>query len=137
MIQNILMEGDGMYPEGFHPMWPNITLACDGAAKQRFTRTRKPPRYYLSGFGSASYFPPSERNPLVFTSNGGNDDLPEQVAPYDPFPADVYCLGSAIHTFLLGVYRFWVLDIMSILTRPLHRTTATTGLYADFNSWNF
>src|SRR6266478_6431831 len=99
-IQNIFMEGDGMYPEGFHPMWPNITQACDGAAKQRFTRTRKPPRYYLTGFGSASYFPPSERNPLVFASQGGNDDLPEQMAPYDPFPADVYCLGNAIHTFL-------------------------------------
>lgn len=105
-IQNILMEGDGMYPQGFHPVWPNASLACNGPAKKRFTRTKRPPRYYLTGFETSCYFPPSVTNPLIFPSTEGDSHATEQqdqLSPYDAFPADVYCLGNTIRMFLLGV----------------------------------
>lgn len=90
------MEGDGMYPQGFHPVWPNASLACKGPAKKRFTRTKRPPRYYLTGFESSCYFPPSATNPYM-------PEQQDQLSPYDAFPADVYSLGNTIGMFLLGV----------------------------------
>ncbi|KAK2463765.1 hypothetical protein APHAL10511_004203 [Amanita phalloides] len=106
-IENILMEGDGMYPHGFHPVWPNAALGCNGPAKKRSTRTRRPPRYYITGFETSCYFPPSVTNPLVYPSVDGDDPstASQQQAtttPYDPFPADVYYLGNTIRSFLSG-----------------------------------
>ncbi|KAF8627102.1 hypothetical protein AX15_004542 [Amanita polypyramis BW_CC] len=103
-VQNILMEGDGLYPQGFHPVWFNRTLTCSGPAKQRFNRTRRPPTYYLTGFGPSCYFPATTTDPLAFPSSGGIP-LPEhqeQSTLYDPFTADVYDVGNAILAFLHG-----------------------------------
>ncbi|KAF8707290.1 hypothetical protein AX14_013662, partial [Amanita brunnescens Koide BX004] len=104
-IQNILMDGDGMYPQGFHPIWPNASLACKGPAKKQFTRTKRPPRYYLTGFESSCYFPPSATNTLALPNVEGDNYMSEQqdqLSPYDAFPADVYCLGNTFRMFLLG-----------------------------------
>jgi hypothetical protein len=39
-----------MYPEGYHPIQINRNLNFKGRAK-RYTRTQRPPRYYLIDFG--------------------------------------------------------------------------------------
>jgi len=113
-IHNILMEGDGMYPQGFHPVWPNASLTSNGPAKRRFTRTKRPPRYYLTGFETSCYFPPSVTNPLISPSAEGDSHATEQqdqLSPYDAFPADVHGLGNTIRMFLLGVRPFFSIPL--------------------------
>ena len=113
-IQNILMEGYGMYPQGFHPIWPNASLTSNGPVKKRFTRTKRPPRYYLTGFETSCYFPPSLTNPVISPSADGDSHgtgQQDQLSPYDAFPTDVYCLGNTIKMFLLGVRPFFFIPL--------------------------
>ena len=53
-------------------------------------------RYYLTGFESSCYFPPSATNPYM-------PEQQDQLSPYDTFPADVHSLENTIGMFLLGL----------------------------------
>jgi len=49
---NILMNVDGVYPGGFHAADPSLAPDWSGKAKQCFSRTERPPKYYyLIDFG--------------------------------------------------------------------------------------
>ncbi|KAJ7149990.1 hypothetical protein C8R46DRAFT_1008919 [Mycena filopes] len=99
---NIMMDGDSLYPDGFHPVFqkqkPNFTERA-----KPLTRTRAPPKYYLVDFGISVRFEPSAEpytaNPII----GGDKTAPELqgyggAVPLDPFPTDVYYLGKLIRT---------------------------------------
>jgi serine/threonine protein kinase len=101
---NILMNADDMYPGGFHAADPSMTPDWSGKAKH-FSRTERPPKYYLIDFGISVRFSPDDSTPRTRVDAWGGDfDRPPEIeqvnAEYDPFPTDVYYMGNIIkHNF--------------------------------------
>lgn len=103
---NIMMNADAMYPGGFHPVAQDKSPNWKGRAKH-FSRTKRPPRYYIIDFGISIRFPLSDASPRARAVWGGDGDRPPEIqqqgAEYDPFPADVFYLGNIIkHHFTEG-----------------------------------
>lgn len=98
------MNADDMYPGGFHAADPSMTPDWSGKAKH-FSRTERPPRYYLIDFGISVRFSPDDSAPRTRVDAWGGDfDRPPEIeqvnAEYDPFPTDVYYMGNIIkHNF--------------------------------------
>jgi hypothetical protein len=97
-----MLDPSGMYPRGFHPI--NIKRCRDfkGRAK-RFTRTRRPTRYYLIDFGLSRRY--NSRNELEVPLRGGDKSAPEHQLPIlcNPFPTDIYYLGNLVRERFLKV----------------------------------
>ena len=93
------MNADAMYPGGFHPVAQNKAPNWKGRAKH-FSRTERPPRYYIIDFGISIRFPLDDSSPRARAVWGGDGDRPPEIqrqgAEYDPFPADVFYLGNII-----------------------------------------
>lgn len=104
MDMNIMMDASSMYPESYHPLNISMKRNYNGSARH-FTRTQRPPRYYLTDFGISRRYSPTARPPLEDPIWGGDKTVPEfQTSndPRDPFPTDVYYLGNMIRqNFLL------------------------------------
>lgn len=99
------MDAHDLYPGGYHPIDPNKSLDMRGAAKH-FTRTQRPPKYYLIDFGLSRQYKPEERPPSEPIVRGGDKSPPEHKTldiPCDPFPTDVYYLGNLIREEFLQV----------------------------------
>ncbi|KAJ2932576.1 hypothetical protein H1R20_g4537, partial [Candolleomyces eurysporus] len=104
-LNNILMDAEGQFPSGFHPSNPAMKSDYSGSASAKFTRTEKPPIYYLIDFGLARRFEPGEEP--GFSDEVGTDlTVPEYLdstQPVNPFFVDVYCVGNMIkYEFLDG-----------------------------------
>jgi len=97
--RNIVMEGKDLYPQGYHPVVNSMKRDYTGKAKH-FTRTQRPPRYYLIDFGLSRRYNPQDGPPLELPILGGDKSVPEfqkdRGTPYNPFPSDVYYLGNMI-----------------------------------------
>ncbi|OCB91803.1 hypothetical protein A7U60_g916 [Sanghuangporus baumii] len=92
---NIMMDGDPLYPKGFHPCLP--TLDAKGKrARPRRRRDTRGVKYYFTDFGISSRFESAEEVRLVTGQDGLDREVPElrQFEPYDPFPVDVFILGN-------------------------------------------
>ncbi|KAJ7162149.1 kinase-like domain-containing protein [Mycena filopes] len=104
---NIMMDASNMYPEGFHFQHPERAADFSGYAKH-YTRTQRPPRYYLIDFGlSRVYRSKTDPPPLEPVIYGGDRSAPEFINndECNPFPTDVYYLGNMIRTdFLDGLF---------------------------------
>ncbi|OCB91920.1 hypothetical protein A7U60_g788 [Sanghuangporus baumii] len=92
---NIMFDGAGMYPNGFHASVWNL----DERGIPTYPRRRRDVqsvRYYFTDFGLSSRFLDGE--PHVVTGMSGLDkEVPELQLPlnrYDPFPVDVFILGN-------------------------------------------
>ena len=116
------MDGNGLYPGGFHPDWPirNPNNTADAKHRRR-SESKKPVRYYFADYGISTWFRDGDdsiegenqytrklrKNRLVVGDKGllqAVPDLSEQ-RPYDPFALDVFILGTLIReTFLLVSY---------------------------------
>jgi len=97
------MNADTMYPSGFHAVKQDMLPDWKGKAKH-FSRTERPPKYYLIDFGLSIRFHPDEPTPRARVIRGGDRDYPpellDQSVKYDPFPTDVFYLGNVIkHEF--------------------------------------
>ncbi|KAJ6538806.1 hypothetical protein DFH09DRAFT_1397385 [Mycena vulgaris] len=97
-----------MCPEGFHPInyWRKRDF-YSGDAKF-YTRTQRPPKYYLTDFGLSRIYASKNPPPLEPVIFGGDRSVPEfkitdEYGPIecDPFPVDVYYLGNMIKTDFL------------------------------------
>lgn len=105
---NVMMDG-AMYPHGWHTA--NDELKRDWTSYSRgevYTRTERPPKYYLIDFGISRRYDPAEGSPLEDPINGGDKTAPEfqgrkAIIPCDPFPTDVYYIGNLIRTQFLQV----------------------------------
>ena len=97
---NIMFDPSEMYPQGYHPIQIDRTRDFKGRAR-RYTRTQRPPRYYLIDFGlSRQYF---SRNVLDLPIRGGDKSAPEHrnAARCNPFYTDIYYLGNLVrHEFI-------------------------------------
>ena len=105
---NVMMEGC-MYPVGWHiandQRKPNWTYY---RKNETYTRTQRPPKYYLIDFGISRRFDPADELPLSRPIIGGDKTVPEfqgigAYTPCDPFPTDVYYAGNLIRSQFIEV----------------------------------
>jgi hypothetical protein len=76
MNRNIVIDPREIYPESFHPMKTMFKRDFNGFARH-FTRTQRPPKYYLIDFGLSRKYDPSETNPREIPILGGDKEVPE------------------------------------------------------------
>ncbi|KAJ7684164.1 kinase-like domain-containing protein [Mycena polygramma] len=92
---NIMMDGQHLYPEGFHPQYQFLNSDLSARARQRFTRTERPPKYYLIDFGISVQFKPGHHAPFARPIIGADSS--------DVFRTDIYYLGNLMfREFLEG-----------------------------------
>jgi len=89
------MDGDAMYPDGFHPISLRRTPDYSGFAKYK-SRTIAGAKYYYVDFGISVYVPEALRPKLVTGVLGRDQDPPElsDSVPYDPFKLDIFIIGN-------------------------------------------
>ena len=104
--ENIMMDGPGLYKDGWHPM--NPWQARDGGTLfLSHKRSEVEIKYYFIDFGLSTEFPPGQHERLV-TGQKGRIEAPEQDSglPYDPFKLDVYYLGEVYQKKIVDVRFF-------------------------------
>ncbi|TFK74326.1 hypothetical protein BDN72DRAFT_760068 [Pluteus cervinus] len=100
---NIMMDGDDLFPEGWNHRYPELTP--DGETRARtFTRTEKPPKYHFIDLGLSRQYDPSETNPLEPPIFGGDKTVPEfqtNQELFNPFHTDIYYIGNMIREYII------------------------------------
>ena len=94
-----------MFPEMFHPIRYWLKRDLSGAPKS-YTRTSRPPKYYIIDFGISRKYKSSDAPFLEPIIQGGDKSVPEHRSPWapcDPFPTDVYYIANAIHEKVIQV----------------------------------
>ena len=101
-VNNIMFDPSDMYPHGFHPVKMDRSRDFKGRAK-RYTRTQRPPRYYLIDFGLSRQY--RSRKALDAPLRGGDKSAPEHrnAARCNPFYTDIYYLGNLIRQEFIQV----------------------------------
>ena len=91
------MDGDAMYPKGFHPIRTKRSPDYIHPA-EHMSRTVAGAKYYFVDFGLSCYFPDANSPRLVTGSDGRDQDPPElsDTVPYDPFKLDVFIIGNML-----------------------------------------
>ena len=91
-----------MYPQGFHPIQMDRSRDFKGRA-ERYTRTQRPPRYYLIDFGLSRQY--LSRKALDVPLLGGDKSEPEHwnATRWNPFHKDIYCLGNLVRREFIQV----------------------------------
>ncbi|THU86957.1 hypothetical protein K435DRAFT_842728 [Dendrothele bispora CBS 962.96] len=98
---NMIMDAKEMYPEGYHPLRQHLARDFKGPALPRYSRTERPPSYYLIDFGVSVKFEPSQPRRMIHLA-GGDKSVPEHLKDpdrtgmFDPFAIDVYTMGNMI-----------------------------------------
>jgi len=133
VMNNILMDADAMYPEGFHPVTLGRTPDYSDQAKYK-SRTIAGAKYYYVDFGISVYIPPELDGELVTGIFGRDQDPPElsDTVPYDPFKLDVFIIGNMFkQEFYLPFSNLdFLRDLIIPMTHPepLERPSAETAL---------
>ena len=111
MHLNIMMDATPLFPKPYHPIRKSKLrdFSNDGwfaSDPKHYTRTQRPVKYYFVDFGISRRYNPDDGPPLEDPIFGGDKTVPEFRISLDacnPFPTDVYYLGSAIRKTLLKV----------------------------------
>jgi serine/threonine protein kinase len=100
---NIMFDPSEMYPQGFHPIQMDRSRDFQGRAR-RYTRTQRPPRYYLIDFGLSRQY--GSRQALDVPLRGGDESAPEHrnTTPCNPFYTDIYYLGNLVRREFIQKY---------------------------------
>ncbi|KAF6751414.1 kinase-like domain-containing protein [Ephemerocybe angulata] len=96
-INNVMMDASGMYPQGFHPINNLRSVDFEHWIPHKYTRTEKPPRYYIIDFGLSKHIEEGE-SPLPMRA-GTDITAPEYLdksKTVNAFYIDVYCVGNMI-----------------------------------------
>ena len=100
------MDPRPLYPNMYHPIVKRRNRNFEGQAKH-YTRTARPTKYYIIDFGISRKYKPSDAPFLEPIIRGGDKSVPEFQSSMDgicdPFPTDVYFIGSAVNQKLLQV----------------------------------
>ena len=102
------MDGS-MYPNGWHPSRHWVTREDVNVNAKAFTRTERPPKYYLIDFGLSRRYDPNDKAPLEPPIRGGDKSVPEfqrynpNQTTFNPFFTDIYYVGNRIREDLLMV----------------------------------
>ncbi|KAJ6625323.1 kinase-like domain-containing protein [Mycena sp. CBHHK59/15] len=108
--RNIMLDASTMYPDGYHFQYPKLKRDYYSGTAKFYTRTQRPPKYYLIDFGLSRNYDTRDPPPLEPPIRGGDKTVPEfqftddgGPEPCDPFPTDIYYLGNMIlYDFLEG-----------------------------------
>ena len=95
-----MLGASGMYPNGFHPIKNNRNRNFKGTAKA-YTRTQRPPVYYLIDFGLSRQY--ISRDVTDEPLRGGDKSAPEHrlKGRCNPFQTDIYYIGNLVrHEFM-------------------------------------
>jgi hypothetical protein len=95
-----MFDASKMYPNGFHPVKINRNRNFQGTAKA-YTRTQRPPIYYLIDFGLSRQY--ASREVTDEPLRGGDKSAPEHRSRRrcNPFQTDIYYLGNLVrHEFI-------------------------------------
>ena len=97
-----MFDPSKMYPEGYHPTQMDRSREFKSRAK-RYTRTQRPPRYYLIDFGLSRQY--LSRKALDVPVRGGDRSAPElrNETPCNPFHTDIYYLGNLVRQEFMQV----------------------------------
>lgn len=136
VMHNFLMDGDAMYPEGFHPVKFAYKRDYSGYATY-IPRSVAGVRYYFADFGISTHIPEGAREKFVTGILGRDQDPPElsESVPYDPFKLDVFIIGNMLKQEFCNT--FTNTDFLLPLTRELTRTDPEQRPTAEqaFNQW--
>jgi hypothetical protein len=96
-----MFDPSEMYPEGYHP----IQLSRDRDYRRRtkrYSRTKRPPRYYLIEFGLSRRYPSRD---ALDEPRGGDMSAPEhrRGGRCNPFRTDIYYLGNFVREHFMRV----------------------------------
>jgi hypothetical protein len=95
-----------MYPASFHPAKPNKRRDWKGQATY-YTRTQRPPRYWLADYGLSKIYDLSKGSPMDIPILGGDQSLPEYLKHKNQlcnqFAVDIYCLGNWVKREFIDV----------------------------------
>ena len=91
-----------MYPKGYHPVRLDKSLDF-GGKPQYYTRTQRPPRYYITGFGPSRQY--TSRRVWDYPHRYGDESVPEirHGRTCNPFHTDIYDLGNIVRGCFLRV----------------------------------
>lgn len=108
MQYNIMMDTRNMWPEPYHVMMSYMNRTLSAEVQKPFTRTRKPPKYYIIDFGMSRQYSLDEPHPRETAPDGGDRTVPEfnrswESVDHDPFAVDIYCVGNVIQGKILNV----------------------------------
>ncbi|EJD47838.1 hypothetical protein AURDEDRAFT_163298 [Auricularia subglabra TFB-10046 SS5] len=104
---NIMMDGLHLFLEPNHPSSPETKASGRGDARHIARhQSKQPVKYYFIAFDQSVRFPDPATSYPVRRTRGQDTTLPEDWLPdpYDPFKADIYCLGNFILVHLLNAY---------------------------------
>ncbi|KDQ19914.1 hypothetical protein BOTBODRAFT_51285 [Botryobasidium botryosum FD-172 SS1] len=120
---NIMMDASKLYPQGFHPQRPNLSIDAQGPAKARRRASAPQPKYYFIDFDLSSRFDDATAPRLVTGRHCQDRTAPElsDRVPYDPFKLDVYILGNVFHRCLLSKYNSLAF-LSPLVNRMISRT---------------
>ncbi len=99
-----MMDGDSLYPKGFHPWRQDMDASGARPAKHLRRSDVGQVKYYFIDFGHSTQFSDSSESHLVLGIDGQDPGVPElsETVPYDPFPVDIRILGDLFeHSLLL------------------------------------
>jgi hypothetical protein len=101
-VNNLMFDPSEMYPEGFHPIQMSRNRNFKGSAR-RYTRTERPPRYYLIDFGLSRRY--TSRDVFDEPLRGGDRSAPEHQDGRlcNPFHTDIYYLGNLVREEFMRV----------------------------------
>ena len=96
-MNNILMDADTMYPDGYHPIALEFTRDYSALAEYQ-SRAAAGAKYYYVDFGISVHIPNGLEDRLVLGTFGRDRDPPElsNVNPYDPFKLDIFIIGNML-----------------------------------------
>ncbi|TFK74339.1 hypothetical protein BDN72DRAFT_833694 [Pluteus cervinus] len=106
---NVMMEGNGLFPDGWNQAYAGL-LPDGRKASKVFTRTQRPPKYYLIDFGLSRQYDPSDPNPLDEPIYGGDKTVPEfktNREAFNPFQTDIYYMGNMIRKYITEGHRIY------------------------------
>jgi hypothetical protein len=111
-----MMDGS-MFPRSWHPTEELMNRKYTGKAKY-YTRTQRPPKYYLIDFGISRRYDAKDLPVLEPQIHGADRTVPEfqdSFARCDPFPTDIYYLGNVFRMDFVQVSN----DVYSIIAITL------------------
>jgi hypothetical protein len=128
-----MFGASGMYPNGFHPMKNNRNKNFKDTAKS-YTRTQRPPIYYLIDFGLSRHY--ISRDVTDEPLRGGDKSAPEHRSKRrcNPFQTDIYYIGNLVrHEFIEVRTTSWV-SVCTIHLIHLSRDAMVSSLWRTWST---
>ncbi|KAI0724168.1 kinase-like domain-containing protein [Fomitopsis betulina] len=130
---NIMMDGNPLYPQGFHPI-RRCNLPSGHGVAWPLSRSHFHVQYYYIDFSISVYIPP-DVHPKLSVGVFGRDQEPPELSdhiPYNPFKLDVFIFGNVLRKEFYQKYNNlgFLLPIVNAMTQhdPANRPDASEVL---------